>query len=35
MYFNTVLTEAGKGGFKDPKALRDKITAIRNSLKER
>lgn len=35
VFFNTILTEHAKGGFKDPVALRERITAIRNSLKER
>ena len=33
--FNTVLSEDAKEGFKDPLALRDRIVAIRNSVKER
>lgn len=35
VFFNTVLTEHAKGGFKEPVALRERIMAIRNSLKER
>lgn len=33
--FNTVLSEHAKAGFKEPLALRDRIVAIRNSVKER
>jgi hypothetical protein len=35
VYFNTILTDHARGGFKEPLVLREQIAAIRNSLKER